>query len=809
MSTFQTLHKIAFCNPNKSSDLISCSESVFQVLNEASVGQSAALERLFYLLMSCEVMEQKIKRETLPSRDPVKLDLEHNIKKCIDCIFFKMTHGMYNIEMMIIILKWCFKALTEVKESGKLLTTINKMLLSASSSLYDHDEESYVDTMFNLFSSECSDVTNSTVLVKVLNPYPKLTSNIVKMSYDAYASKTDSFGIYKSVLLELSKYNCTTISTAVMDLLEEEYSINQKIGFVLNVLCSIPNLQPMSIMLLNESQAFKHLMNNSKDVLSNTMIDDLAKLFMHSHVNSYNTVMSLLEQDSEASSLGPSLLQRILLNLELAVYGVIESKDKKIMFIENMSSTEDIRMFCKCLSFQKPSKHPYILKCLSIICIYKDHCVAKTVISELMLTQPLDRYEVLLDIVMGVYPKIHIECFKCTIKEIINLTMTKNYVLTFFENAEKLKINGNHDISSSDMVDIAIILGDCDSFKLIALLLRFLDPKAIDIADTVFITNTLLELFLKLVKKISSPDVDIELLEIIGDLKNNIIKWCPIKDCIRLTVLNKLLILITDDNMETDVRFDDNYEDSNPLLSNFKSAVVESDKDVHRGQIRKRIKYKNSNIANVLAVQSIMNLLQSIISNSSKSKKELCKFILDLVCPNVNLEAPWPEAASMKYTIERDLNVLNAFEQMPLLWNIFSEALATKAPELVVIVRALFVVLLSFWSSSRAVQCSESPKHVSITVKLLELLSEVEWLPPPLLNISQLIPIISPYEAMTLLFEISNHFKSYAPHMATVPVTKFSPSLKDTVCLIVHNNIENIGVTAFLFSRWGISNGDS
>lgn len=808
MSNFQTLHKIAFCNPNKSSDLIGCSESVYQVLHETSVGQHAALERLFYLLMSCEVMEQKIKREILPNRDPVKLDLEHNIKKSIDCVYFKMTHSIYNNEMIVVILKWCFKALTEVKESLKLITTINKMMLSASSSLYKHDENSYVDTVFNLFSSESSDITNTTILVKVLNPYPRLTSDIVKKSYDAYANKTDKFVMYKNVLSELSKYNCTTISTAVMDLLEDECSVNQKIGFVLNVLCSIPNLQPMSIMLLNESQAFKQLMNNSSDVLSNAMIDDLAKLFMHSHVNSYNTVMSLLTQDSEIHSLGPSLLQRILLNLELAVYGVTESRDKTILFIENMSSSEDIKMFSKCLSTQKPSKYPYILKCLALICIYKDSCVAKSVVSELMCSQPLERFESLLVKVMGVYPGLSIECFKSTIKEIRNLSVTQNCVMTFFENAEKLKINGNPEVSSRDMVNIAIVLSDFDNFRLISLLLRFLDPKAIDISDTISITNTLLELFLKLINKIASPDVDVELLEVIGDLKNNIIKWCPIKDCIRLTVLNKLLILITDGNINASVQFDDEIEERDTLASDLKSAIVESDKDVHRGHIRKRVKHTNQRFSHVLAIQSIMNLLQSIISNSPKSKKELCKFILDLVCPDVNLEAPWPEATSMKYTIERDLNVLNAFDQTPILWNIFSEAIATKAPELVVIVRALFVVLLSFWSSSRVKQCSEAPKHSSMTVKLLELLSEVEWLPPPLLNISQLIPIISPYEAMTLLFEISIHFKIYAPHLTTVPVTKFSTSLKDAVCLIVHNNIENIGVTAFLFSRWGLASTD-
>ena len=809
MSNYQTLHKIAYCNANKSTDLITCSEAVYQVLNETSVGHSAALERLFYLVMSCEGLEHKVRRAMIPARDPVKLDLEHNIKKSLDVIYHKMAHKKYNQDMILVILQWCFKVLTQVGEMLKLLTIVNKMLLSAAETLYKEDEDSYVEKIFDLFSKECpspSDKT-ATILVKVLNPYPKITSQIVRRSFEAFTNKTASFGTFKSVISELSKYNCNLVSTAVMDLLEEESAVNQKVGFVLNVLCSIPALQPVSIMLLNDSQAFKKLMNSSKEALSTTMIDDLAKLFMHSQVNSYSTVMSLLEQDVDSTSLGPSLLQKILLNLELAVYGVIEAKDKNIMFIENMSSSEDIKMFCKCLTYQKPYKHPYILKCLFIICIYKGLCVAKTVITELILTQPLERFEALLDDIKGLYPNISFSCFKTVLNDVRNLAGGQAELFLFFENSDKLKLYGHHELTSTDMIEIAAILHETDNYKLISFLVRFLEPRAIDIADTIYITNTIFDVFITFVNRITSADVDIDLLESISELKGNVIKWCPIKDCIRLTILHNLLTSLTTDDLSKTAKFVDDDSNKNSVICSLKSAIVESEEDVHRGKIRRLVRVPNKGCSNILVVQSVMNLLQSIISNSPKAGKELSKFLLDFLCPDVNLEAPWPDNAAIKAAIERDLNVMNTFDRTPILWNIFEEALSTKNSDLVVIVRAMLVVLISFWSSSRVKKCSESPPHLKNTVKLLDLLSKVEWIPAPMLNISQIIPVISPFEAMNLLFEVTNHFKIHAPHMSMVPVTKFQMSLKDAVCLIVQNNIESVGVTAFLFARWGISSG--
>ena len=811
MSNYQTLNKIAYCNANKSTDLISCSEAVYQVLNDATVGHAAALERLFYLLVSCEGLEHKVRRSMIPARDPVKLDLEHNIRKSLDVICRKMKSGKYREDMVLVILQWCFKVLSQVSEMLKLLPVLHKILLSAAECLYKFkvSEDTFVDRVFELFSKECPTPTENAanVLVKVLIPYPKIVSQIVRKSFESFTKKTPNFETLKTVISELSKYNCNLVSSAVMDLLEEDTAVNEKVGFVLNVLCSIPSLQPVSIMLLNDSQAFKKLMNSSKEALSTTMIDDLAKLFMHSQVNSYSTVMSLLEQDADSTSLGPSLLQKILLNLELAVYGVTETKDKSaIIFIDNMSSTEDIKMFCTCLTYQKPYKHPYILKCLHIICIYKGFSVAKTVITELILTQPLERFEALLEEIKGLYPNISFTCFKTALNDLKSLAKSPSEVFLFFENADKLKLHNHHELMSKDMVKIATFLNETDNYKLVSFLLRFLDPRAIDIADTIYITNTILDLFIRFVNKITSPDVDIELLESISELKSNVIKWCPIKDCIRLTILHSLLSSLTTDDISGTVEFDDEEDpDKKSVICSLKSAIIESDVSVHRGKIRRVVKVMNKSSSNILVIQSVMNLLQSIISNSPKAGKELSKFLLDLLCPDVNLEAPWPDNAAIKAAIERDLNVLNTFDRKPILWNIFEEALSTRNSDLVVIVRAMLVVLISFWSSSRVKKCADSPLHLANTVKLLDLLSKIEWLPTPMLNISQLIPLISPFEAMNLLFEVTNHFKIHAPHLSAVPVTNFQTSLKDAVSLIVQNNIENIGVTAFLFSRWGIS----
>ena len=180
----------------------------------------------------------------------------------------------------------------------------------------------------------------------------------------------------------------------------------------------------------------------------------------------------------------------------------------------------------------------------------------------------------------------------------------------------------------------------------------------------------------------------------------------------------------------------------------------------------------------------------------------MCVFLLDLLCPDVNVEAAWPEPAAIKYTVERDLNVLNTFQRMPILWGVLELALSTGTPQLVVIVRALLVVLISHWSSTRVPQSSASPVYLEITVQVLDLVSAVEWVPAPLGNVSQLVPHISPHETTTLLFEIYNHFRVYSPHLSPSPLNKYHNSLKETVCLIVQNNIQKLGVSTFLFSRW-------
>ena len=46
----------------------------------------------------------------------------------------------------------------------KLLTIINKMLISAAETLYKQDEESYVETIFDLFAKECPSPSENKLL---------------------------------------------------------------------------------------------------------------------------------------------------------------------------------------------------------------------------------------------------------------------------------------------------------------------------------------------------------------------------------------------------------------------------------------------------------------------------------------------------------------------------------------------------------------------------------------------------------------------------------------------------------------------
>ena len=783
MSSFYTLNKIATCNPNIIEELVECSQAVCTVLSAMTVGQEAALERLFYLILSYDRAEQKG-----GGRDKLHLDLEQNVRKSVEVVRKRLPE--YSLSSVTVLVRLTLRTLCQVGQGFKLSNAIHRIMAVCCERLYKSDPDGYVPKIFEMYLSDCTgnNTADSTVLVKTLSPFPDLTKPLLSSSFEAFRSESAHFITYKQALVELSKYNGRSISGAVMQLLDESDAVKQKIGFVLNLLSSIPSLHSVAMRLLSESQAFKALLHSNKSTIPPPLVDDLAKLFTSSEINSFNTVLSLLEQDP-TTSLGPSLLSKILLSLELSVYGV--SEDKENLFIENMSGSEDINMFCNCLDTLPSHTHPSIIKCLTIICLYKGESTTKKVMCELIQTQPLERFQVLVDTISPVYPNMCVFAFKHSLKDIP--TRTPAQIVTFAENSDKLKFSNSHQILASEMVTIAGLIRDTNCLKVTSIFIKFLEPRSIGTVETTAITHILLTCFVNHVTNIQGPDVSLELLETVTDLEGNIVKWCPINDCTRLTILHQLLALVisTDGDVNTPRDLGDNH-------------VVESNVEIHKGQIKRRKPTDTTRFGCVLARQSVTNLLECVTSNSNKACHVLCSFLLDTLCPDVNLEAAWPEHAAMQYTVERDLVVYNTFRDQPLLWNLLEVALRTRCSNLVVIIRALLTVLITFWTTCRVGKCADCPREMEFTGRFFNILCDIDWMPSPMTNASHLLPFISPLEVTALLFEVANFFRLFGPHLTKIPISKHQPSVKETMTSIVQNNIENVGEMMFMFCKWGL-----
>ena len=744
------LQRIAHCNAEKSAELISCGEAVLETLKNCSVGRPAALERLFYLVMSLEGMEHKIRRGIIPPRDPIKLDLEAIVNNCFDTITDRLKKDC-NPSASKDILIWCFKSLYQVKENFKLTTSLESIMLICTNSMFVFDKSTFVNNIFEMFLKECPKNSNISILSKVFSPHPSLLPEIVTRCHKSYLDKGSNFGVHKALLADLSHFNSNSVCTAVMLLLEKGDE-HDTIGFVLNVLRSIPALQSIAITLLYESNAFKKLINNSDTSIPLTMIDDLAKLFMLSQANSYSTVMSLLQKDG-AGQTGTILLERVLLNIELAVYGIQDNNEKSIPFLDNLSSEADTRMLSLGLSQRPAHTHTFILKILSLICVYKGYTVTKSIIRNLFVTQPLPKYQALLNSLHGVYPVICKDCFEDVLKNVYTNTsrLSQAEIHTFFTNIKELgQVYTKH--SAEHIVAVSMILKDTSNYQLVAMLLPYLDPSPVQITDAVFITNIIANAFLNFCSLVKADCKDFQLLEIIEDIKLLLLKWCS-TDCVSISVLNNILTSVTDSKSESKESGENESEHILAGIKHTSQAVV----DVHRGSIKRTKRATVSSTMHGLMKQQVMSVIQSISEGSAKARNELCVFLLQFLCQDVNLNASWPDEESMKYTVERDLNAVKKFERSelrihsflvhtvhfnlirylmlvwfvdpktsnnlryPILWELFEGALVqTKHCDLSVIVRAFLIVQISYWSSSRVGCCAEAVKQCQDCVKLFE-----------------------------------------------------------------------------------------
>ncbi|KAL1124013.1 hypothetical protein AAG570_001783 [Ranatra chinensis] len=185
--------------------------------------------------------------------------------------------------------------------------------------------------------------------------------------------------------------------------------------------------------------------------------------------------------------------------------------------------------------------------------------------------------------------------------------------------------------------------------------------------------------------------------------------------------------------------------------------------------------------------------------------------LVELISPDVMYNGlPWPEEEFCKVTVERDLYIRRVFDNVPLLWSLLAY-IAYHRPALCycsVLLRALIATLLGQWTSvgqqgQKAGQCKSL---ASTTMKVLQLMSLSQLLPPPLSALGNVIEHLPPNQVVLVLRDcVWNYMRDHVPSPALFsrdsngamwrdPSTSRPPKqYTETLRLVMLKNISSLG----------------
>ena len=150
------------------------------------------------------------------------------------------------------------------------------------------------------------------------------------------------------------------------------------------------------------------------------------------------------------------------------------------------------------------------------------------------------------------------------------------------------------------------------------------------------------------------------------------------------------------------------------------------------------------------------------VINPDETYKNLACMVVELVVPDVMYNGlPWPEEDFTRVTIERDLQIVKTLDQNPFIWKLLW-GLAELRPALCycsVILRGALSVQMAHWAST----LKASPKLVSSTRIILELMSIGQFLPHPLDSVSDVIQHFHPFQVHCILVDLWNYVKDNIP----------------------------------------------
>lgn len=188
--------------------------------------------------------------------------------------------------------------------------------------------------------------------------------------------------------------------------------------------------------------------------------------------------------------------------------------------------------------------------------------------------------------------------------------------------------------------------------------------------------------------------------------------------------------------------------------------------------------------------------IQAVVSESS-ARTLGCVIVDILTLDSLYNDVNWQDPDFRKVTTERDILVWKRLADMPFLWSILQEFSSSCVFLYYVspVLRSLVAVVMNCLEVSRESRMKNCPQHYEAAGRLVYCLKQGAWIPPPLSNISELFPYVSPYEGYLLLLALWQYIKDKPP-------SEFESEMKERTCdnshmlivnSIIHANIDHIG----------------
>jgi len=174
-----------------------------------------------------------------------------------------------------------------------------------------------------------------------------------------------------------------------------------------------------------------------------------------------------------------------------------------------------------------------------------------------------------------------------------------------------------------------------------------------------------------------------------------------------------------------------------------------------------------------------------------------CAVVEILTLDSLYNDVHWQEPDFRRVTTERDTLVWKRVEERPVFLSIIQEFSASCVFQYYVspVLRSLTAVVMSHLEVSRAPLMSDCGRHHAVATQIVTCLAKGSLIIPPLSNVAELFPFVTPYEGYLLLLALWRYIKENPPSDMESEVLKRTCDNSHTsvVHSIIHANVDHMG----------------